>query len=194
MPSHRNAAILAAIPLNLALVAAPLFAAEETVLVARNTVIPVLITKEIRVGGAGESQTKKVIFEVAQDVVVSHHIIAKKGDTVEGHITTARNTTRRFLSSDSSSEVALAIDDIVNFCGDTIHMKFERTLVGGAREGLLSMGTHAHDAVFDKGIVLKSATDRVEKKICSERTSKDDSVPPVGMMLPDEEVVPSTGG
>jgi hypothetical protein len=179
--------------LGLMLITTPIRAAEETVLVARGTVIPILITKEIRVGGAGDSQTKKVTFEVAQDVVVAHHIVAKKGDTTEGHMTTAKNTTRRFLSSDSSSEVALDVDDVVNFCGDTIHMKFERTLVGGSRAGLMSMGTHAHDAVFDKGIVLKAETDRVEKKICTEYTSKEDSVPPVGMMVPDEEVAPPTG-
>lgn len=169
-------------------------ATEETVVVARNTIIPVIVTKEVRVGGAGDAQTRKVTFEVAEDVVAGHHVIAKKGDTVEGHLTTAKNTTHRIFSNDSSSEVVLAIDDIVNFCGDTLHMKFERTLVGGSRGGFMSMGTHAHDAVFDKGIVLKATTDRVEKKVCSEPTSKPDSVPPPGMMVPDEEVPSQTTG
>ena len=169
----------------------PLGAAEETALVPRDTVIPVLVTKEVRVGGAGDSQTKKVVFEVAQDVVLNHHIIAKKGDTAEGHITTAKNTTRRILSSTTSSEVALGIDDVVNFCGDMIHMKFERTLVGGSHEGWMTLGSHAHDAVFDKGIVLKAKTDRVEKKICTERSAVETSALPEGMMLPDEEVTPA---
>ncbi|HEY6233826.1 MAG TPA: hypothetical protein VIW69_01820, partial [Candidatus Elarobacter sp.] len=153
-------------------------------------VIPILVTKEVRVGGAGDSQTKKVTFEVAQDVIVNHYIIAKKGDTTEGHMTTAKNVTRRLFSSNASSEVALDVDDVVNFCGDTIHMKFERTLVGGSREGWMSLGSHAHDAVFDKGIVLKAKTDRVEKKICAQRTTQESSTPPVGMMVPDEEVPP----
>jgi hypothetical protein len=180
------------------LVAATLFAgmapgraADEFALIPRDTVIPVLVTKEVRVGGAGDSQTKKVIFEVAQDVIVNHYIIAKKGDTTEGHLTTAKNVTRRIFSSNVSSEVALAIDDVINFCGDTIHMKFERTLVGGSREGWLSMGAHAHDAVFDKGIVLKAKTDRVEKKICAQRTNQEASTLPDGMMLADEEVPPA---
>lgn len=96
---------------------------------------------------------------------MNHHIIAKQDDTVEGHLTVAHNTTRRVFSNDTSTEVALDVDDVINFCGDTIHMKFERTLVGGARTGILSLGDRAHDAVFDKGIVLKASTDRVEKKI-----------------------------
>jgi hypothetical protein len=177
--------------LGLCVSALPVASAEEPILVARDTIIPVLVTKEVRVGGAGDSQTKKVVFEVSQDVVVNHRIIAKKGDTAEGHITTAKNTTRRILSSTTSSEVALSIDDVVNFCGDIIHMKFERTLVGGSHEGWMTMGSHAHDAVFDKGIVLKSKTDRVEKKICSEHSAQENSTLPEGMMVPDEEVTPN---
>jgi hypothetical protein len=189
MSLRRNGAVHAAAVLFTLLISAlPIAAAEETVLVPRDTVIPILITKEIRIGGAGDSQTKKVVFEVSQDVVVGHHVIAKKGDTTEGHITTAKNTTRRLLSSTTSSEVALDIDDVVNFCGDIIHMKFERTLVGGSHEGWMTMGSHAHDAVFDKGIVLKAKTDRVEKKVCSERAAQETSALPEGMMLPDEEV------
>lgn len=52
--------------------------------------IPVVPTKEIRVGGMGESQEKKVEFEVARDVVVNGYSIAKKGDTVEGHCTSTK--------------------------------------------------------------------------------------------------------
>jgi hypothetical protein len=169
---------------------APGHAADEYTLVPRGIVIPVLVTKEVRVGGAGDSQTKKVTFEVAEDVIINDYLIAKKGDTTEGHLTTAKNVTRRIFSNNASSEVALDVDDVVNFCGDTIHMKFERTLVGGSREGWMSMGSHAHDAVFDKGIVLKARTDRVEKKVCAQRTNLEDSTPPVGMMVPDEEVPP----
>jgi len=164
------------------------FSAELTTLVPRGTIIPVLVTKDIRVGGAGGAQTKKVVFEVSQDVIVGGFVIAKKGDTVEGHFTVANNTTHRLFSDNHSSEVALDVDDVVNFCGDTIHMKFERTLVGGSRSGVLSLGAHAHDAVFDKGIVLKASTDRVEKSICAERTTLAPLALPPGMMVPDEEV------
>jgi hypothetical protein len=192
MSHNRRVSLLApALVLSaLLLSASPGYGVEQTVLIPRGTVIPILVTKEVRVGGEGDSQTKKVVFEVAADVIVNHFVIAKKGDTVEGHMTTAKNTTRRLFSSNSSSEVALDVDDIVNFCGDTIHMKFERTLVGGSRSGLLSVytGTHAHDAVFDKGIVLKASTDRVEKKICAEYTDIAESTLPPGMMVPDEEV------
>lgn len=190
---QRAGAIISASVLALALGTSVVVSAEAetTTLVARGTVIPVLVTKEIRVGGFGGSETKKVTMEVAQDVVVNHFVIARKGDTVEGHMATANNTTHRIFSNNTSSELSLAVDDIINFCGDTIHMKFERTLVGGGRTGVLSVGAHAHDAVFDKGVVLKASTDRVEKKICSEHSDRGQTDLPPGMMVPDEEVTPA---
>ena len=53
--------------------------------------IPILVAKDIRVGGAGDAkEEKKVKFEVAQDVIYAGFIIAKKGDLAEGHYTIAK--------------------------------------------------------------------------------------------------------
>jgi hypothetical protein len=118
--------------------------ATVTVAVPRHTIIPVLVDKDIRVGGAGDQrQTKTIKLQVAQDVVVNGLLIAQKGDLAEGHLTTARNVTARYFSTDVSQEAALDIDDIVNYCGDTIHTEFERTYVGGVRGGFMSLGAHA---------------------------------------------------
>ncbi len=165
---------------------------EPTVTIARGTVIPVRVTKEVRVGGFGGSgEEHKVKFAVYEDVIVNGFVIAKTGDLAEGHYDTQTNQTKRVFSTNVSQEVELDVDDIVNFCGDTIHLEFERTFVGGGRAGVLSFGPHAHDAVFTKGSVLKASTDRVEKHVCAEATTEAPAALPADIIVPDEETSPS---
>jgi hypothetical protein len=163
-----------------------------TIVVQRHVVIPILLAKDVRVGGAGNAnEEKKVKFEVAQDVIYAGFIIAKKGDLAEGHYTTQKNVTKRYFSTDVSQEVALDVDDVVNFCGDTIHMEFERTFVGGVRGGIFSFGAHAHDAVFSKGTVLEAESDRLEKSVCAEKTTLAALPLPEAIVLPDGDVAPA---
>ena len=170
----------------------PPAATTSSIVVQRHVVIPILVVKDIRVGGAGDAQEeKKIKFEVAQDVIYAGFLIAQKGDLAEGHYTTQKNITKRYFSTDVSQEVALDVDDVVNFCGDTIHMEFERTFVGGVRGGMFSLGPHAHDAVFSKGAVLKAESDRLEKSVCAEKTTLAALPLPEAIVLPDEEVAPA---
>ena len=155
-----------------------------TVFVPKDINVPVLLTKEIRVGGMGDSQQKKLKFEAAQDVIVKGVIVVKKGDTVEGHYTSTKNITKSMFGGKVSEELALAVDDVATFCGDTLNLQFERTFRGGARLGVL--GVNAHDAVFDKGTVLLARTDRVHKKVCGEKTSLAPQPLPSGL-LSDEQ-------
>jgi hypothetical protein len=169
----------------------PVIADDATTTIPRNVVVPIVVTKDIRVGGYGaNTEEKKVEFEVAQDVIVGGYVVARKGDLVEGHYTNQRNETKRVFSTDISEELALDIDDFVNFCGDTVHLKFERTFVGGARGGAFSLGAHAHDAVFAKGLILESKTDRLQKNVCAESTTATPAPLPQNMVVPDEEVSP----
>jgi hypothetical protein len=167
--------------------AAPNF---SSIFVPRGVVIPVTVTKDVRVGGStsASQQTGKIRFEVTQDVVVDGYVIVKAGDLVEGHYTTATNVTHRTFSTDSSQEVILDLDDAVNFCGDTLHLNFERTFVGGTRSGFLSFGVHSHDAVFTKGLVLRANTDRGEKSICASPATGPSKALPSNMVLPDNEL------
>ena len=166
-------------------------AAQTTVSVARGTIFPILVTKEIRVGGFGKSDEEhKVKFEVAQDVVAGNVVIAKAGDLAEGSYVTQTNETRRVFSANVSQEVELDMADVVNFCGDTIHLEFSRTFVGGGRAGAFSFGPHAHDAVFDKGSVLEARSDRLEKSVCAERTTASPAPLPSGLVLPDDRASP----
>jgi hypothetical protein len=159
-----------------------------TVSIPRGTVIYVTVSKDIRVGGAGSnSEAHKVKFDVTQDIVVNGYVVAKAGDLAEGEYTNQANVTKRVFSTNESQEVALDVDDIVNFCGDTIHLQFERTFVGGARGGFMSFGIHAHDAVFAKGSILKAQTDRPQKSICAEPTMATPAPIPSPLVVSDEE-------
>jgi len=152
----------------------------------------VRVTKDIRIGGFGNStEEHKVEFEAAQDVVIDGRLLLKSGDLVEGHYTNQRNETKRIFSTDVSQELALDVDDAVNYCGDTIHLQFERTFVGGGRAGWLSLGAHAHDAVFGKGSILKAKTDRLQRDICADLTTETNPPLPENIIVPDEEVSPS---
>jgi hypothetical protein len=159
-----------------------------TVFIPRGTVVYVTVDKDIRVGGAGtNSEVHKVKFEVTQDAVFDGYVIAKAGDLVEGEYSNQSNITKRIFSTNESQEVALDVDDIVNFCGDTIHLQFERTFVGGARGGFMSFGMHAHDAVFTKGSILKAVTDRPERNICADATTATPAPAPSALIVSDEE-------
>lgn len=116
--------------------------------------------------------------------MVNGYLVAKQGDLVEATYDTQTNETHRVFSTNVSQEVELDVDDVVNFCGDTIHLGFGRTFVGGGRAGAFSFGPHAHDAVFSKGLLLKASTDRIEKSVCAEKTSEAPPAPPAGMLDP----------
>lgn len=164
---------------------------QNTIAIPRGVVIPILVTRDVRIGAQGASQEEhKVKFAVDQAVIVSGYVIAKPGDLAEGHYDTQTNQTKRQFESSTSQELELDIDDIVNFCGDTIYVAFERTSVGGTRSGFLSFGVHQHDAVFSRGSVLEASTDRTEKHVCAEPTSEVSPPLPKNIIAPDPQMTP----
>jgi len=167
---------------------------QTSVTIERGISVPVLVTKEVRVGAFGSSQEEhKVKFAVDQDVVYQGYLIAKPGDLVEGHYDTQTNQTKRQFENETSEEVDLYLDDIVNFCGDTVYLGFEKTFVGGVRSGFLSFGVHAHDAVVEKGDVLDASTDRTQRNVCAEATTQTPQPLPKNVILPDPQLTPSPG-
>lgn len=162
-----------------------------TVTVPRGVVVPILVTRDVRVGATGSSQEEhRVKLAVDQDVIVDGHVIAKAGDLAEGRYDTQTNQTKRQFETETSQELELDIDDIVNFCGDTIHLKFAHTFVGGTRSGFLSFGVHQHDAAVTKGSVLQAQTDRAERHICAEPTNAAPHPLPKNIIAPDAEMTP----
>jgi hypothetical protein len=178
--------------LSVGLVSLPTTATGTTVTLGRGIIVPVLVTKEVRVGASGSSQEEhKVKFAVDQDVIYQGYVIAKAGDLAEGHYDTQTNQTKREFSTTTSEEVDFYLDDLVNFCGDTVYLGFERTFVGGVRSGFLSFGVHAHDAVVGKGDVLEASTDRVQKHVCAEPSTETEKPLPKNIILPDPQLTPA---
>jgi len=163
----------------------------NAIAVPRGVIVPVLVTKEVRVGAYGTSQEEhKVKFAVDQDVIFDGYVIAKSGDLVEGHYDTQTNQTKRQFETSVSEEVNFYLDDLVNFCGDTIYLGFQKTFVGGIRSGFLSFGVHAHDAVVGQGDVLEASTDRTMKQVCAEPTTATPRPLPKYVLTPDAALTP----
>jgi hypothetical protein len=168
-----------------------LTSAEPTVTLPRGVVIPIFVTREVRVGAFGASQEEQEVkFAVGQDVVYEDYVIAKRGDLAEGHYDTQTNQTKREFETASSVEVDLYVDDIVNFCGDKIYVGFEKTFVGGVRSGFLSFGVHAHDAVVGQGDELEAATDRAQRNVCAEPATGPAKPLPRNIIVPDAQLTP----
>ena len=154
--------------------------------------MPILVTRDVRVGAFGNSTDEhKVKFVVDQPIIVQGYVVAKPGDLAEGYFSTEQNQTKRQFETTTSQELSLNIEDIVNFCGDMIHLEFEKTYVGGVRSGSFSFGVHGHDAVVPKGSVLQASTDRFEKSVCAEATTATPAPLPRGVIAPDAQLTPS---
>lgn len=128
----------------------PSLSAQPSVLVPRGTVVPVLLTKEIRVGGFGHSQEEhKVKLSVAQDVVVDGYLIAKQGDLAEGTYVTQTNETRRIFSANVSQELELDIDDAVFAKGSVLKASTDRV-----EKSVCAEKTAEEPAPLPSGIVM----------------------------------------
>lgn len=164
---------------------------QNTVTVQRGVTVPIFVTRDVRVGAQGASQEEhKVKFAVDQPVIVDGYVIAKPGDLAEGHYDTQTNQTKRQFETETSQELELDMDDIVNFCGDTIYVQFVHTFVGGSRSGFLSFGVHQHDAAVSQGSVLAASTDRVQRHICAEPTAAAPPALPKNVITPDAQMTP----
>jgi hypothetical protein len=151
-------------------------------LVPRGTVVPVLVAQELR-GSAtgGNNGTNPVRLQVAQDVIVDHQLVAKAGDTVDADVTNATSV-HSGISMHSGTVETVSVTDVANFCGDTLHVVGQFTAEGSVKSGIF--GAKIKDAVIPKGTVLLVSTDRVEKKVCGQKTSANPAPVPANAVTP----------
>jgi hypothetical protein len=139
------------------------------VLVPRATVIPVLVPQELRGSGvSATSGTNHLHLQVAQDVIVGHQLVAKAGDLVDADLSNTTNVSVGIMTHAGTVET-VTVDDIVNFCGDTIHASGQFSATGSVKSGIF--GPKVKDAVIPKGAILLASTDRAERKVCSQKTA-----------------------
>lgn len=121
---------------------------------------------------------EKLRYEVMEDVVVGGLVIAKRGDTAYGRAQEALRggctLSIIYCFSRQAASLRVSVDDVYNFCGDTIHVYFDRSEYRSVRTGFL----HSNDnVVIAKGQAYLAVTDRPQR-VCGETTSAPDSTPP----------------
>jgi hypothetical protein len=152
-------------------------------LVPRSTVIPVLVPQELRGSGVtSTSGTSHLHLQVARDVIVGHQLVAKAGDLVDADLSNTTNVSVGIMTHAGTVET-VTIDDVVNFCGDTIHVGGQFSATGSVKSGIF--GPKVKDAVIPKGAILLASTDRAERKVCSQKTAA------VPAPVPADAVTPS---
>jgi hypothetical protein len=105
---------------------------------------------------------------VAQDVILNHRVFAKAGDPVQAVVSNVAPSASGPFARMGAVET-VSISRFINFCGDTLHLGFTYSAARSVKGGIF--GARMGDAVIAKGTVFLATTDRVERKICSEKTS-----------------------
>jgi opacity protein-like surface antigen len=110
----------------------------------------------------------KMRYEVVQDAIVNGHVIARKGDTAQGAVQDAKQGDAGgfYGIGYKAANLRVSVDEIYNFCGDTIHVDFDRSEYR-RRQGLFGSNK---DVQVIKGQMYVPITDRVQK-VCGVATA-----------------------
>ncbi len=141
--------------------------AYQTVLIPKQTVIVVQTTQGYNSYSAKTGA--KMRYEVSQDVIVDGHVVAKAGDAAQGAVQDgqAGESPGLFGGGYKAANLRVSVDEVYNFCGDTIHVDFDRS------EYRRRQGTFGEnkDVQIIKGQKYAAASDRVQKA-CGEPTTQ----------------------
>lgn len=109
---------------------APLASAQSetigTVLVPKGT--PVVVKTEESYNSYSAHTGETLHFEVVQDVIVDGHVVARAGDGAEGAVKEGQAGETGFWGIGyKAANLRLGVDAVHNFCGDTLHVNFDRS-------------------------------------------------------------------
>ena len=138
----------------------------ETVVVPKATIV---VVKTIQGYNSYSAKTgAKLRYEVFQDVVVYGHVIAKTGDAAQGAVQEGQaGETGVFGIGFKAANLRVSVDELYNFCGDTIHLEFDHSEYR-RRQGAFGENK---DIQISSGQKYASMTDRVQK-VCGEVTDE----------------------
>jgi uncharacterized SAM-binding protein YcdF (DUF218 family) len=140
-------------------------ASPDIVLVPKGTLVVVATTESTNSYSARTGS--KIRYEVVQDAIVSGHVIAKAGDTAQGAVQEGEaGDTGVFGIGTKYANLRVSVDEVFSFCGDTIHVDFDRSEYR-RRQGAFGSNKDVHIVKGQKYVAL---TDRVQK-ICGEVTT-----------------------
>lgn len=139
----------------------------DTILIPRETIVVVETLQGYNSYGAQTGE--KLRYQVAQDVIVNGYVIAKAGDTAYGAVQGAQagRMGGYYGIGYKAADLRVSVDEVYNFCGDTMHVDFDRSEYR-RRQGLF--GSNA-DVQVTKGQKYAAVTDRVQK-VCGEITTE----------------------
>ena len=104
----------------------PAVGAEPTVIVLVPKGIP-LVVRTLEGHNSYSAQTgQKWHFELVSDLIVNGFVVARAGDDAEGGVQEAQQGKDDFFNY-KAANLRVGVDEIHSFCGDTIHVRFDRS-------------------------------------------------------------------
>ena len=95
-----------------------------TVLVPKDTP---LVVRTIEGHNSYSAQTgQKWHFELVNDLIVNGYVVARAGDDAEGGVQEAQQGKDDFFNY-KAANLRVSVDEVYSFCGDTIHVRFDRS-------------------------------------------------------------------
>jgi len=128
-------------------------------LVPRDT--PIVVRTKYGESSYSAKTGAKIRYIVTQDAIVDGRVVAKSGDTADGQVEEGQNG-----ESGKAANLRVSVDDVYNFCGDTVHVEFDRT---ESRKNQGVFGSKK-DVRIDKGQRYVAVTDRPQR-VCTEATT-----------------------
>jgi hypothetical protein len=143
----------------------------DTVFVPRDTIV---VVRTIEAPNSYSAKTgTKIRYEVAQDVIANGHVVAKTGDTAQGAVQEGQAGDEGVLGFGyKAANLRVSVDEVYNFCGDTVHVDFDRSEYR-RRQGVFGSNK---DVQVIKGQKYAAYTDRVQR-LCGEATTE--AAPPI---------------
>lgn len=113
-------------------------------------------------------------YELVADIVVNGYVVARAGDDVEGVVQEAQQGKDDYFSY-KAANLRVAVDEVHSFCGDTIHVRFDRSEYR-RRQGLFGSNK---DVTIVKGQMYVPLVSRAQK-VCGVATSATPAPIPAG--------------
>lgn len=71
---------------------------------------------------------EKLHYDLVNDIIVNGFVVARAGDDVEGTVQEAQQgEASGYFKAGHGANLRVSVDEVHNFCGDTIHVVFDRT-------------------------------------------------------------------
>lgn len=96
------------------------------VLIPKGT--PLLVKSVVGLSSYSAHTGEKLHFELVNDLIVNGYVVARAGDDAEGIVQEAQQgEAPGYFRAGKSANLRVSVDEVHNFCGDTLRVVFDRT-------------------------------------------------------------------